>query len=74
MIAIRTTEGRNSVAGNEVRLFRPGGVQAFSPKDAAEWRESLHQHFGIRLAADFPWGLLGTPLWDIALAGSPSPS
>ncbi|TVY10879.1 arylamine N-acetyltransferase family protein [Paenibacillus cremeus] len=49
MVAIRTAEGRNSIAGDEVRIFSPAGVQAFTPESKEAFHEALRQYFGIRL-------------------------
>ncbi len=49
MIAIRTPNGRNTVAGKEFRLFSPEGVRAFTPQTEEEYKEALRAHFGIAL-------------------------
>ena len=59
MAAIRTKEGRHSIAGNEVRLFRGNAVEILTPSDPTAWKEALLQHFGIRIGADFPYAILG---------------
>jgi N-hydroxyarylamine O-acetyltransferase len=50
MVAVRTKDGRNSIAGNEFRIFTPGGVRAFIPQTKEEYDEALRTHFGIVLA------------------------
>ncbi|TLS49696.1 arylamine N-acetyltransferase [Paenibacillus antri] len=47
MIAIRTRNGRNSVAGKEFRLFTPEGVNAFTPQSEEQYKEALRAYFGI---------------------------
>ncbi|PYI55747.1 arylamine N-acetyltransferase family protein [Paenibacillus flagellatus] len=49
MAAIRTKEGRNTIAGNEFRLFKSDGVQTFVPQTDEQFREALRTHFGIVL-------------------------
>lgn len=49
MIAIRTKEGRNSVSGDEFRIFTEEGVHAFKPETEAEYKEALKKYFGIVL-------------------------
>lgn len=49
MIAIRTREGRNTVAGKEFRLFTAEGVRSFIPETEEEYKASLAAYFGIRL-------------------------
>ncbi|MCQ6563094.1 arylamine N-acetyltransferase family protein [Paenibacillus mendelii] len=49
MLAIRTKEGRNSVAGDEFRIFTKEGVRSFIPKTDEEYKEALRVHFGIEL-------------------------
>lgn len=55
ILAIRDREGRNSLAGGEVRLFRPQGVEVITPVDAREWHETVRKYFGIALPDNFPW-------------------
>lgn len=47
MLAIHTKEGRNTIAGDEFRLFGKDGVHTFTPASKAEYREALRQQFGI---------------------------
>ncbi|MEK3889120.1 arylamine N-acetyltransferase family protein [Bacillus sp. FSL K6-3431] len=47
MVAIRTAEGRNSIAGKEFRIFTADGVQAFTPQTQEEYDEALKTYFGI---------------------------
>ncbi|MGG4035613.1 arylamine N-acetyltransferase [Paenibacillus cisolokensis] len=49
MIAIRTADGRNTVAGREFRIFAGDGVQTFVPQTEAEYRDALKRYFGIEL-------------------------
>jgi N-hydroxyarylamine O-acetyltransferase len=49
MVAIRTSDGRNSIAGEEFRIFTPEGVQAFTPKTKEEYAEALRTYFGISI-------------------------
>ncbi|WP_435162962.1 arylamine N-acetyltransferase family protein [Paenibacillus glycanilyticus] len=49
MVAIRTREGRNTVAGKEFRLFAQDGVNVFTPQSDEAYKEALRQHFGIKL-------------------------
>lgn len=50
MAAIRTADGRNSISGNEFRIFTADGVRAFTPKTREEHAEALRDHFGIVLS------------------------
>lgn len=47
MLAIRTGEGRNTVAGNEFRIFTSDGVRIFIPQSQEEFKEALRVHYGI---------------------------
>ncbi|GGG66267.1 arylamine N-acetyltransferase family protein [Paenibacillus radicis (ex Gao et al. 2016)] len=47
--AIRTEEGRNTIAGEEFRIFTADGVQVFKPETDEAYREALKTHFGIEL-------------------------
>ncbi|WP_337103354.1 arylamine N-acetyltransferase family protein [Paenibacillus sp. YIM B09110] len=49
MLAIRTNEGRNTVGGNEFRIFNAQGVTVFIPDSQENYKESLRQYFGIEL-------------------------
>ncbi|WP_169088214.1 arylamine N-acetyltransferase family protein [Paenibacillus sp. PL91] len=49
MAAIRTSAGRNTIAGEEFRIFTAEGVQAFTPKTKDEYAEALRTHFGINI-------------------------
>ena len=49
MVHIFTEDGRKSVAGREVRLFSPDGVQVLHPATEAAYNELLEIHFGIKL-------------------------
>ena len=48
-IHIFTKDGRKSVAGNEIKLFSPSGVEVIIPQSEAEFHELLKLHFGINL-------------------------
>jgi N-hydroxyarylamine O-acetyltransferase len=47
MVAVRTLEGRNTVAGEEFRIFTSEGVKAFVPQTKEEYSEALRTYFGI---------------------------
>lgn len=47
MAAIRTQDGRCSLAGREFRIFTPDGVQTFVPQTEEEYQEALNSYFGI---------------------------
>lgn len=47
MVAIRTKEGRNTIAGDEFRIFTAEGVRSFTPQTEEEFAEALSAHFGI---------------------------
>jgi arylamine N-acetyltransferase len=47
MVAIRTREGRNSVAGKELRIFTPEGVRVVILQTPEETNEAMRTHFGI---------------------------
>ncbi|GAA3404052.1 arylamine N-acetyltransferase [Paenibacillus hodogayensis] len=49
MAAIRTKDGRNTIAGDEFRIFSAEGVRAFTPVTKEEYDEALRTHFGIIL-------------------------
>jgi N-hydroxyarylamine O-acetyltransferase len=49
MVAIRTREGRNTIAGTEFRIFSSDGVRTFTPETQEQYREALRTHFGIHL-------------------------
>lgn len=49
MVAIRTREGRNTIAGREFRIFTAEGVHAFTPPTDREYNEALRTYFGIIL-------------------------
>jgi arylamine N-acetyltransferase len=51
--AIRTTGGRNSLAGNEFRIFTNEGVQVFTPQTDEAYAEALKTHFGIVIGKNF---------------------
>ena len=48
-IHIFTKDGRKSVAGREVKIFSPSGVEVILPQTDAEYYELLKVHFGIKL-------------------------
>jgi len=48
-IHIFTKDGRKSVAGREVKIFTPSGVEVINPQTEAEYHELLRLHFGIIL-------------------------
>lgn len=47
MAAIRTNEGRNTIAGNEFRIFTSDGVRTLVPQTEEEHNEALRTYFGI---------------------------
>jgi N-hydroxyarylamine O-acetyltransferase len=49
MAHLFTENGRKSVAGREVKIFTPGGVEVMNPVTEAAYEELLRMHFGIRL-------------------------
>ncbi|WP_127581884.1 arylamine N-acetyltransferase family protein [Paenibacillus koleovorans] len=49
MVAIRTKEGRNTIAGREFRIFTSEGVKAFTPETEEDYRVALRTYFGIVL-------------------------
>ena len=46
---IRTTEGRNSIAGDEFRIYKADGVRVFTPQTHQEHLEAVHTYFGVVL-------------------------
>ncbi|MBD0381412.1 arylamine N-acetyltransferase family protein [Paenibacillus sedimenti] len=49
MVAIRTQDGRNSVAGEEFRIFTSDGVRSFFPQTKEEYKDALLNYFGIKM-------------------------
>jgi arylamine N-acetyltransferase len=49
MVAIRTENGRNTIAGEEFRIFTSEGVHAFTPATNEEYRQALHTYFGLTI-------------------------
>lgn len=49
MLAVRTSSGRNTVAGKEFRLFTDKGVEVFTPSTDEEYANALKKCFGIVL-------------------------
>ncbi len=49
MAAIRTREGRNTLAGNEFRIFTTSGVKTFTPQTQKDFDNALQIYFGIYL-------------------------
>lgn len=47
MAAIRTTEGRYSLAGKQFRMFSAGAVETLIPSSDEEYNEALSTYFGI---------------------------
>jgi N-hydroxyarylamine O-acetyltransferase len=47
MVAIRTREGRNTIAGEEFRIFTSDGVHTFIPQTKEEYNAALRTYFGI---------------------------
>ncbi|RJG25607.1 arylamine N-acetyltransferase [Paenibacillus thiaminolyticus] len=50
MAAVRTREGRNTLAGDEFRIFTANGVHTFIPESKEQYDEALKAYFGIVLA------------------------
>ncbi|OCT16900.1 acetyltransferase [Paenibacillus pectinilyticus] len=50
IVAIRTQEGRNTIAGREFRIFTATGVSTFTPETDEAYKTALKEHFGIQLA------------------------
>lgn len=49
MLAIRSQEGRNTVAGDQFRIFTGEGVRTFTPETKQQYDEALRTYFGIVL-------------------------
>lgn len=49
MVAMRTEEGRNTIAGTEFRIFSQERVDVFEPNSDEHYKECLHRYFGIVL-------------------------
>lgn len=49
MVHIFTENGRKTVAGRELRLFSPSGVEIIHPVTEDAYQELLYIHFGIKL-------------------------
>lgn len=49
MVAIRTAEGRNTIAGDEFRIFTADGVRTLVPQTKEAYNEALRTYFGIDL-------------------------
>lgn len=49
MAAVRTREGRNTLAGEEFRIFTADGVHTFIPETKEQYDEALKTYFGIVL-------------------------
>lgn len=49
MVALRTREGRNTIDGEQFRIFTAEGVRTFTPQSKEEYDEALFTYFGIRL-------------------------
>lgn len=49
MVAIRTSGGRNSIAGDEFRIFTADGVRTFIPQTKEQYSEALLAYFGIHI-------------------------
>ncbi|MEF3310294.1 arylamine N-acetyltransferase [Paenibacillus sp. GYB004] len=49
MVAIRTAEGRNTIAGGEFRIFTAEGVRTLVPQTKEAYNEALRTYFGIDL-------------------------
>jgi len=49
IVAIRTREGRHTLAGQEFRIFTAQGVQTVVPSSQEEYEEALRTYFGLKL-------------------------
>lgn len=49
MVAIRTESGRNTIAGDEFRIFKAESFNSFVPDSQEQYKLSLKQYFGIEL-------------------------
>lgn len=49
IVAIRTPEGRNTLADREFRIFSSTGVRTFTPETDDAYKAALLSHFGINL-------------------------
>ena len=49
MVHIFTENGRKSVAGREVKIYSPSGVEVMTPVTDAAYESLLEIHFGIGL-------------------------
>ena len=47
MVSLRTPEGRNTVSGNEFRIFQGDRVTVLKPADEREFRALLQKYFGL---------------------------
>lgn len=47
MVAIRTQDGRSTIAGDEFRIFTSEGLRTFIPQTKEEYRKALNTYFGI---------------------------
>lgn len=52
MVAIRTPEGRNTMAGNEFRIFKGSNVEVITPTSKEAYDKALQRFFGIVLDPD----------------------
>lgn len=58
IVAVRTPEGRNTIAGNELRVFSGDAVTCIKLESAEGFRDGLRQYFGLVLPENFPWSSL----------------
>ncbi len=49
MVAVRTAEGRNTIAGHEFRIFKGDRVETFVPESEEAFKEALRTYFGIEI-------------------------
>jgi len=49
MVHLFTEDGRKSVAGSELKIFTPDGVEVIVPGTEEVYKELLMRHFGIKL-------------------------
>lgn len=51
MVAIRTSEGRNTISGKEFRIFTGDKVHTFIPETKEEFSKALVEYFGLDISS-----------------------
>ncbi|HZJ56794.1 MAG TPA: arylamine N-acetyltransferase [Clostridia bacterium] len=59
MVAVRTKEGRNTIAGKEFRIFIGDEVHTFVPKTVEEFTDALIEYFGLDISH------ISHRIWDV---------